>query len=57
MRIGQLIEYTKGNILSKTRTQNVMDKLVPDPYLKSQNWAYLRIKSRKLYTVLSYVQI
>ena len=38
MKVGQLIEY---NILLKNHTQNVLEKLFPDPYLKSQNWAYL----------------
>ena len=30
---------------------NVVDKLFPDPFLKNQNWAYIRIISLKFYTV------
>ena len=37
MKFGQLIESNIGNIF----TQNVVDKLVPDPFLKNLNWAYL----------------
>ena len=29
-------------------------KLVPDPFVKSQNWAYLRISSLKFYTACFY---
>ena len=35
----------------KNNTQNVVDKLVPDPFLKNLNWAYLWINSLKFYTV------
>ena len=36
MTFGQLIEYNM-NILLKNHTQNVLQKLFPDPYLKYQN--------------------
>ena len=35
----------------KNRTQNVQEKLFPDPYLKNQNWVGLWIYSLKFYTV------
>ena len=38
----------------KNRTQNVLEKLVPDPFLKNKNWAYLWINSWKFYTVCFY---
>ena len=31
----------------KNYAQNVMEKLVPNPFLKNQNWAYLWINSLK----------
>ena len=38
MKFDQLIEYNMSNIfLMKSHTQNVLDKLFPDPYLKNQN--------------------
>ena len=42
MKFGQLIEYNMRNIFSlKNHTQNVVEKLVSDPFLKNQNSAYL----------------
>ena len=38
----------------KNHTQNVMEKLVPDPFLKNENWAYLWINSLRFYTVCFY---
>ena len=35
----------------KNHTQNVMEKLVPVPFLKNQNWPYFWINSLKFYTV------
>ena len=35
MKFGQLIEYNMGNIFPKNHTQNVLDKLVPDPFLEN----------------------
>ena len=35
-------------------TQNLVAKLVPDPFLKSQNWAYLQISSLKIDTASYY---
>ena len=38
----------------KDHTQNVVEKLVPDPFLKTQIWAYLSINSQKFYTICFY---
>ena len=36
MKFGQVIEYNKRNIL-KNYTENVVEKVVPDPFIKNQN--------------------
>ena len=37
MKFGQLIEYNMRNIfLKKNHTQNVAEKLFPDPFLKNK---------------------
>ena len=33
MKFGQLIDYNVRNIFLKNHTQNVMEKLVPDPFI------------------------
>ena len=38
----------------KNHTKRVVEKLLPDPFLKNQNWAYLWINCLKLYTVCFY---
>ena len=37
MKRGQLIEYNKRNTFLKQRTRNVVEKLLPDPFLENQN--------------------
>ena len=37
MKFGQLIEYNMRNIFVKNHTQNVLEELFPDHYLKNQN--------------------
>ena len=38
MKFGQLIEYNMRNIFFlKNHTQNVLEKLFQDPYLKNEN--------------------
>ena len=37
LKFGQLIEYNMRNISVENHTQNVLEKLFPDPYLKNQN--------------------
>ena len=40
MKLGQLIEHDMRNIfLEKSYTNNVVEKLVKDPFLKNQNTA------------------
>ena len=44
MKFGQFIENNAKNIFPeklKTRTQKMMEKLFPDPFLKNQNLAFL----------------
>ena len=41
MNLGQLIECNMGNIFLENHTENVVEKLVPDPFLKILNLAYL----------------
>ena len=38
----------------KNRTQNVVEKLVPESFIKNQNWAYIWINSLKCYKVCFY---
>ena len=52
MKFGQLIKHETFSL--KNHTQNVMEKLAPDPSLKNQNWAYLWINSLRFYTVCYY---
>ena len=37
MKFGLLIEYNMRNIFVEKHTQNLLEKLFPDPYLKYQN--------------------
>ena len=37
MKFGQLIEYNMRDIFAENHTQNVLEKLFPDLYLKNQN--------------------
>ena len=59
MKFGQLIEYNRIFLL-ENHTHNVVQKLVPDYFLKNQNWAYLclycmsKSRSTKLYWNLSF---
>ena len=51
MNLGRLIENKMINIFLKNNTQNMMEKLVLDPFMKNQNREYLRINSLKCYEV------
>ena len=53
MKFGRLINYECGTFFSNNHTQNVLNKLFPDPFLENQNWAYLWINSLKCYAVCS----
>ena len=37
MKLGQLTEYNMRNIFLKSYTQNAVEKLFPDAFLKTQN--------------------
>ena len=50
MKFDQLIE----TLLSKNHTQNVVEKVVPDPFLKNQNRLCFQINILKCYTVCFY---
>ena len=54
MEFGLLIEYNMRNFFLKNHTQNVVEKLFPESFLKNQNWVYLWIDSLKFYTVCFY---
>ena len=41
MKLGNVIEYNTRNIFFKDHTQNVAEKMFPEPFLKIQNSAYL----------------
>ena len=47
MKFGPFVEYNMTNIF----LENVIEKLVPDTFLKSQKWTYLWINNLKFYTV------
>ena len=54
MKFGNLIEYNWEILFLKNHTQNVVEKLVSDPSIKNQNWAYLYVNSLKCYKVCFY---
>ena len=54
MAFGQLIKHKMKNIFLKGYTQNVVDKLLPDLFIKNQNWTFLWTNSLKFYTVYFY---
>ena len=37
VKFGQLIEYNMRNIFRENNTQNVVETLVPDPFIKNKN--------------------
>ena len=54
---GHLVEYSLRNIFLENHTQNVVEKLFPDPFLKNQNWANLCVNSLKFYSVCFYCML
>ena len=55
MKFGHLIEYNMRNIFFlKNHADNVVEKLLPDSFLKNWNWAYLWINNVKFYTICFY---
>ena len=53
-KFSQLIEPNMKNIFLEKSYTNVMEKLVPDPFLKNENWAYVWNNSLKCYAVYFY---
>ena len=51
MKFGQLIEYNMRTFLLKYHIENVVEKHIPDLFLKNQNSVYLWINGPKVYTV------
>ena len=54
MKFGQLIEYNMRNTFLEISYLKLVEKLVSDPFIKNQNWAYLWINSLKYYEVCFY---
>ena len=54
MKLCQLKECNMKNIFLEKSTQNMMEKLVADPFLKNWNGAFLWINSLRFYTVCFY---
>ena len=54
MNFSMLIQYNMRNTFLENHTQNLVEKLFPEPFLKSQHWADLWINSLKFYTVCFY---
>ena len=38
MKLSYLMEYNMRNVFLKSQTRNMIEKLVPDLFLKNQNW-------------------
>ena len=53
MKFNQLIEYNMRNIFHNKN--NAMEKLVRNPFIKNQNWAYLWINSLKCYIKFAFI--
>ena len=54
IKFGQLTAYYMKNFFIEEPSQNVVEKLFPYAFLKSQNLAYLWINGLKFYTVCFY---
>ena len=51
IKFGQLIKYNIRNIFLENHTQNVAEKLFPDPFLKNEKRSCFWINRLKFYTV------
>ena len=54
MKFGQLTECNIRNIFLENHTQIVVEKLVPNPFLKNGNGACFRINGLKFYAICFY---
>ena len=41
MKLSYLMEYNMRNVFLKNQARNMIERLVPDPFLKNQNWVNL----------------
>ena len=58
MKFDQIEEYNTRNIFLENHIQNMMERLLPDPFMKNQHRAYLWISSLKCNKFdLLYVQV
>ena len=58
MKFGLIEEYNTRNIFLENHIQNMMERLLPDPFMKNQHRAYLWISSLKCNKFdLLYVQV
>ena len=54
MKIGQFIEYNMQHSFLKNNTENAVEKLFPDPFLKNQIWVYFWIYWLTFFTICFY---
>ena len=54
MKLGQLIDITCEAFFCENNTQNAVEKLFPDTFLKNEKCAYFWLNSRKYFTVCFY---
>ena len=52
MKSGQLIEKNMRNIFLEKSYKNVVQKLLPDPFLQNQKYSCLSVKFNILYTLI-----
>ena len=51
MKFGGLLEYNMRTIFIEKSYPDVVEKIVPDHFLKKENWAYVWINSLKFYSL------
>ena len=54
MKLGQLITYKMKNIIFEKLYTKCGGEIVPDPFIKNQNWAYLWINRLQFYKICFY---
>ena len=54
MKFGQLTEYNIRTVFLENHSQNAVEKLFPDHFLKNQNCEYLWINILKFYAACLY---
>ena len=51
MKFGGLLEYNMRTIFIEKSYPDVVEKIVPDHFLKKEYWAYVWINSLKFYSL------